>query len=67
MIEFATALRCLRLGSLLPWMRGRTQGDSDKQESSRRARLGRLAVYASLGFLVLDDPPAGLVDVSRDH
>jgi tetratricopeptide (TPR) repeat protein len=52
MAEFATALRCLQLAHYLRAARGH-HAESDRHEGARRARLGRLAVYASLGFLAL--------------
>jgi tetratricopeptide (TPR) repeat protein len=51
-VEFATGLRCLVLYRRL---RGSTAQahESSKQEAARRARIGRLAIYASVGFLAL--------------
>ncbi len=51
-VECATGLRCLALyrrlrGPIAP------PHEINKQEGARRARLGRLAIYASAGFLVL--------------
>jgi tetratricopeptide (TPR) repeat protein len=51
-LEFATALCCLWLSHVLHKSRARAL-ESSKQEGARRARLGRLAAYASVGFLVL--------------
>jgi tetratricopeptide (TPR) repeat protein len=52
MLEFGTALRCLLLYRLLRGARAQAI-ESTKQERARRARMGRLAIYASFGFLVL--------------
>jgi hypothetical protein len=51
-VECATGIRCLLLYRRL---RGSTAPDHElsKPEGSRRARRGRLAIYASVGFLVL--------------
>ncbi len=51
-IEFATALFCLLLSHHSRGSRAQA-ALSNKQEGARRARLGRLAIYASAGFLVL--------------
>jgi tetratricopeptide (TPR) repeat protein len=51
-LEFATALCCLRLSHLLHKSRAQAL-ESSKQEGARRARIGRLAIYASFGFLLL--------------
>jgi tetratricopeptide (TPR) repeat protein len=51
-IEFATALLCLLLSHHLRGWRAQASLAS-KQEGARRARLGRLAIYASSGFLLL--------------
>ena len=50
--EMATAFRSLQLAHAFRGVRAQ-QSDSDKHETARRARIGRLAIYASLGFLVL--------------
>lgn len=52
MVECATGVRSL---VLYRQMRGANfqPDESGKQEGARRARLGRLAVYGSIGFLVL--------------
>ena len=52
LIEFTTALYCLHLSRQLRGSRARA-ALSNKQEGARRARLGRLAIYASSGFMVL--------------
>ena len=52
LIEFATAFLCLLLSRHLRGSRAQA-ALSSKQEGARRARLGRLAIYASSGFLVL--------------
>jgi len=50
-IEFATAVCCLLLSHQFG---SRAQAlDLNKQEGARRGRLGRMAIYASIGFLVL--------------
>ena len=52
LIEFATAVLCLLLSHF--FRKTRTEGAlSTKQDGARRARLGRLAIYASSCFLVL--------------
>jgi tetratricopeptide (TPR) repeat protein len=51
-LEFGTALCCLRLSHLLHKSRAQAL-ESSKQEGARRARMGRLAIYASFGFLLL--------------
>jgi hypothetical protein len=51
-VECATGLRCLMLYRRLRGSTGPAHGAS-KPEGARRARLGRLAIYASVGFLVL--------------
>ncbi len=50
LLEFATAVRAVLL---VPRFRGATTADSAKSDGARRARFGRLAVYTSLGYLVL--------------
>ena len=51
-VECVTGLRCL---VLYRRMRGSTAQahELNKQEAARRARIGRLAIYASVGFLML--------------
>jgi tetratricopeptide (TPR) repeat protein len=51
-LECATALRCLQMAHSNRSARANTQ-EFDRHEGLRRARFGRLAVYTSLGFLVL--------------
>ena len=51
-VEFATGVRCLVLYRRLRGSTARAH-DSSKQEVARRARIGRLAIYASIGFLML--------------
>ena len=48
--EFATAVRAVLL---VPRFRGGTTAPSAKTDGARRARFGRLAVFASVGYLVL--------------
>jgi tetratricopeptide (TPR) repeat protein len=50
--EFATALRSFQLAHFLRGPRGHLR-DVVRHEAARRARFGRLAVYAALGFLAL--------------
>jgi tetratricopeptide (TPR) repeat protein len=52
LIEFATAVLCLLLARRVRGSRAQA-ALSSKQEGARRARLGRLAIYASSCFLVL--------------
>ncbi len=52
LIEFATALLCLPLSRHLRGSRA-PAAYSSKQDGARRARLGRIAIYASSGFLML--------------
>jgi tetratricopeptide (TPR) repeat protein len=49
-IEFAVATRAILL---VPAMRAAQPRLPDKSKEARRARFGRLAVYTSIGFLVL--------------
>jgi tetratricopeptide (TPR) repeat protein len=52
LIEFATAVRCVHVA----WSPRRTRAGRigpRRPDEARRARFGRLAVYASLGFLML--------------
>jgi tetratricopeptide (TPR) repeat protein len=50
LLELITAVRALLL---VPRLRESRTDESDKIERRRRARFGRLAIYASLGYLVL--------------
>jgi hypothetical protein len=50
--ECATGLRALQLAHTIRAARAHNV-PGERHESSRRARFGRLAIYASLGFLVL--------------
>jgi len=50
LLEFATAVRAVLL---VPRFRGANTAESGRTDGARRARFGRLAVYASLGYLVL--------------
>jgi len=50
LLEFATAVRAVLL---VPRFRGAHAAESGKNDGARRARFGRLAVYTSLGYLVL--------------
>jgi len=50
--ELATALRCLLLANRARGVQAQ-RTESGKQQGARKARFGRLAVYASLGFLVV--------------
>jgi tetratricopeptide (TPR) repeat protein len=50
LLELATAARALLL---IPRCRGMQGAPAAKNEQARRARFGRLAVYVSIGFLVL--------------
>jgi len=50
LLELATAVRAILL---IPRFRGMPAAKSSGNDSARRARFGRLAVYASLGYLVL--------------
>jgi len=50
LLELATAVRAV---VLVPRFRAVPAAESCKNDGARRARLGRLAVYASLGYLVL--------------
>jgi tetratricopeptide (TPR) repeat protein len=51
-VECATGLRCLLLYRQLRASTAQAH-ESNKQEGARRARLGRLAIYTSVGFLIL--------------
>jgi tetratricopeptide (TPR) repeat protein len=51
-VECATGLRCLMLYRRMRRSTAPAPGSS-KPEGARRARLGRLAIYVSVGFLVL--------------
>jgi hypothetical protein len=50
--ECATGFQCLMLAHRFRAVQAQP-GESGKQEGARRARFGRLAVYASAGFLVV--------------
>ncbi len=51
--ELVVAIRGAQLALRLRHARTVHAGESDKHDAARRARLGRLAIYGSLGFLVL--------------
>jgi len=50
LLELATAVRAV---VLVPRFRGVPAAESSRNDGARRARFGRLAVYSSLGYLVL--------------
>jgi len=52
LLEGVTAVRCLLLANRFRRVQPH-RADCSKQERSRKARFGRLAFYASLGFLVV--------------
>jgi tetratricopeptide (TPR) repeat protein len=51
-LEFATAFRAFQLAHEFRGSRGASR-EPDRPRDARRSRCGRLAIYASIGFLVL--------------